>query len=78
MHCQQATLPRIGEGIVAAIVRHLPVPSTANSTPLRVLEKCSPEDLSCQDNKQRSVFQKLFRSCRLRLPKSIFREERFD
>ena len=25
-----------------------PVPSTANSTPLRVLEKCSPEDFSCK------------------------------
>ena len=29
-------------------VSHVPVPSTANSTPLGLLEKCSPEDLSCQ------------------------------
>ena len=39
-------MPRIGEGIVAAIAGR--VPSTANSTPLGLLEKCFPEDLSCK------------------------------
>ena len=33
---------------MTAIVGHVPVHSTANSTPLGLLEKCSPEDLSCK------------------------------